>query len=322
MLKKLSLSVRPTYGIDLENSLVLTKGVRRLLLPLKKHIWAYLFMAPAVLLIGTFFIYPLIWNVVLSLSQWNLMTNTGTYVGWDNYDAIFADDVFLQALVNTTGYTALVVPLLVGVALCLALLISGKLFGLQFARAIYFIPWILPWVAAGLIWRFMYNDIYGLINHLLQALGKEEAVQFFLTRWTAILSVTAMVVWKASGYFMVILWGGLKGISPQIYEAAAIDGANPWQRFWYITLPLLKPTLSLVAILAITGSYLAFDHFFVMTGGAPANSTETILTWAYKVTFKQFQLGKGAAMSVVLLAITLTLAIIQVKYFKILKMER
>jgi multiple sugar transport system permease protein len=287
---------------------------------IKKNAWAYIFMLPACTLIVAFFVFPLGWNLLLSVSEWDLLKNTGRFVGLKNYQVIFQQSVFQKALVNTSFYTVIVVPLLIGIGMVMALLIARNIRGINLFRAIYFIPWVIPWVAAGLIWRFMYNDIYGLINYLLRAGGFiQQAIQFFNNRWVAICSVTAMVLWKASGFSMVILLGGLKAIPEQLYEAAAIDGASPKQLFWYITLPLMRPAIATAAILAVNGSYLAFDHFFVMTNGAPANTTETILTWAYKVTFKQFHLGYGAAMSIVLLIITGILAALQIRYFKLLK---
>ncbi|GAK61046.1 binding-protein-dependent transport systems inner membrane component [Candidatus Vecturithrix granuli] len=287
---------------------------------LQKNAWAYLFMLPACTLIVVFFVFPLGWNLLLSVSEWDLLKNTGRFVGLKNYQVIFQQAVFQKSLVNTSVYTIIVVPLLIGLGMLMALLISQNMRGISLFRAIYFIPWVIPWVAAGLIWRFMYNDIYGVINYLLRSSGLiQQPVQFFNNRWVAIGSVTAMVLWKAAGFSMVILLGGLKGIPEQLYEAASIDGASPRQQFWYITLPLMRPAIATAAILAVNGSYLAFDHFFVMTNGAPANTTETILTWAYKVTFKQFHLGYGAAMSIVLLAITGILAALQIRYFKLLK---
>lgn len=295
--------------------------MKKIVCSLKKNAWGYVFMLPAITLVALFFVFPLGWNIVLSVSKWDIMKNQGQFIGLDNYRAIFGDPVFRKAIVNTSFYTLVVVPLLILLGMIMALLIARQIRGIGLFRAMYFIPWVIPWVAAGLIWRFMYNDIYGVFNYLLRTGGLiREAVQFFNNRWVAILSVTAMVLWKASGFTMVILLGGLKSISEQIYEAAAIDGASAAQRFWYITLPLMRPAIATAAILTVTGSYLAFDHFFVMTGGAPASTTETILTWAYKVTFKQFHLGRGAAMSMVLLGITGLLATIQIKYFKLLKL--
>ncbi|GAK50254.1 binding-protein-dependent transport systems inner membrane component [Candidatus Moduliflexus flocculans] len=287
---------------------------------LRKNAWAYLFMLPACALILLFFVFPLGWNLLLSVSEWDLLKNTGRFVGLKNYQTVFQQAVFQKAFVNTTVYTVIVVPLLLGLGMLMALLIARNIRGVSLFRAIYFIPWVIPWVAAGLIWRFMYNDIYGIINYLLRSSGLiTNAIQFFNNRWMAVFSVIMMVLWKASGFTMVILLGGLKGIPEQIYEAASIDGASPRQQFWHITLPLMRPAIATAAILAVNGSYLAFDHFFVMTNGAPGNTTETILTWAYKVTFKQFHLGYGAAMSIVLLVITGILATLQIRYFKLLK---
>ena len=281
---------------------------------------AYLFILPSALLVSLFFLYPLSQLIYMSFCKWNIIGNYGIFIGLRNYLEIFQDEIFINSIVTTTVYTAMVVPLLVVGALILAMLTFKDLPGMSIFRAIYFSPWVIPWLSAGLTWLWMYNDVYGLINYILRTLGLiKEPILWFSNRWLAITAVVIMVLWKAAGYNMVILMGGLSAIPKELYEAAEVDGAGRFYKFFYITLPLLKPTIALIVILAVAGSYLAFDHFYIMTHGAPAHTTETIVTWIYKTSFKHFMLGRGAAMSIVLLLIVGILSYVQVRIFKVLK---
>jgi len=281
---------------------------------------AYLFLSPSLVLVSLFFLYPLSQLVYMSFCKWNIIGNYGIFVGLRNYVEILQDEIFVNSIVTTTVYTAMVVPLLAIGAIALAMLTGRELPGMAVFRAIYFSPWVIPWLSAGLTWLWMYNDVYGLINYVLRSLGLiREPILWFSDRWLAVTAVVIMVLWKAVGYNMVILMGGLSAIPKELYEAAEVDGAGRLYKFFYITLPLLKPTIALIVILAVAGSYLAFDHFYIMTHGAPAHTTETIVTWIYKTSFKHFKLGEGAAMSIILLLIVGTLSYIQVKVFKVLK---
>ncbi len=291
---------------------------------MKKNLSLYAFIAPSLLLAVMFFLLPLGQNVVISVSNWNAIKNTGTFVGWDNFIAAFTDPVFIEALGTTAAYTVMVVPLLLLFGLILALLVTNdRMFGVTAFKVIYFVPWVIPWLTAGLIWKFMYNDSFGLINYGLMTLGiVSEPVQFFNDKWTAILAVIGVCLWKTLGYNMVILLTGLKSIPATIYEAAEVDGSGGLHRFLNITLPLLKPGISLMVIMSVLGSFLAFDHFWIVTRGAPSHSTETILTWLYQTSFTQFNLGKGSAMSMVLLGITGVFAYLQIRLFNVLALEK
>lgn len=283
----------------------------------------FVFILPATLLALRFFAVPFVSNFIISLSRWNIITNSGRYVRLENYVSIFGDPIFTNALVVTTVYTIVVVPLLLLFGLIFALLVNdASLRGNGFFQTVYFIPWVIPWLTAGLIWRFLYNDLFGPINYVLQTLGiVEEPIRFLNAKWSAIGSVIVVAVWKTVGYNMVILLVGLKSIPQQIYEAAAIDGVGPMREFLHITLPLIKSSIALMVIMAVVGSYLAFDHFWIVTRGAPAHETETVLTWLYQTSFFRFRFGEGAAMSVMLLLITAVFAVVQVRVFKLLRLK-
>lgn len=283
----------------------------------------YLFLLPACTLATAFFLVPFFYNFYISLCDWNIIFNKGALIGFENYRKIFQDPIFTGAIGTTTLYTLLTVPLLLLFGLLFALLAErSTMRGVTLFRMVYFVPWVIPWLTAGLIWRFMYNDVFGLINYLLRATGlTEEPVLFFSTKMRALFSVIAVCVWKTAGYNMIILLTGLKSVPEQVYEAADIDGASGRQKFLHVTLPLIRPSIALMAIMAIVGSYLAFDHFWIVTRGAPAHQTETILTWLYQTSFFRFRMGEGAAMSVILLLITGFFAVVQVKFFKLLNID-
>lgn len=290
---------------------------------MKKNIVLYLFIAPAGILSIAFFLLPVLGNFAISLSEWSVIRNSGRFVGLENFRAIFDDALFRESIFTTSAYTLITVPLLLVFGLLMALLVdsSPRRSGLFF-QTVFFLPWVVPWLTAGLIWKYLYNDVYGLIDYFLVKWRiVQEPILFMNDKWTAILAVIGVCVWKTAGYNMVILLAGLKAIPDQVYEAAGIDGAGAFQRLFRITIPLLMPSISLMVIMAITGSYLAFDHFWVVTRGAPAHSTETILTWLYQTSFFKFELGQGSAMSIVLLGITGVFAYLQVRLFNVLRIE-
>ncbi|MCG8453216.1 MAG: sugar ABC transporter permease [Spirochaetales bacterium] len=289
----------------------------------KEHRVMYLFVTPSVILSISFFVIPFLHNLIISFCNWNIITNNGKFLGLENYIRIFTDKIFLSSILTTTQYTIFVVPFLLFFGLLFALIVNdSNLRGNSLFQMIYFIPWVIPWLTAGLIWRFLYNDLYGPLNYLLIHFRFiEKPILFLSTKMTAMASVILVCIWKTAGYNMVILLAGLKSIPEQVYEAAAIDGASGWKRFISITIPLIRSSIALMVIMAVVGSYLAFDHFWIVTRGAPSHETETILTWLYQTSFFRFRLGEGAAMSVVLLAITGIFAVIQVRAFNLLKLK-
>ena len=277
----------------------------------------FAFVAPALILTLVFFIYPLINTVSLSFHDTNVVTGQMRNVGLKNYANLLRDSVFWKAAKNTTVYTLIVTPLIFIAAFILALLVNKDRPGVVFFRSVYFLPVVVSFVTASLIWKWMYNDLFGLINYMLMRVGLiSRPVVWLGTETSAMLSVIAMVVWKTAGYSMVILLGGMKAIPNSVYEAASIDGASKWNTFWRITFPLLRPTFALALELSVIGSFLAFDHFYVMTQGGPAHSTETIVMWIYRNSFGYFKLGYGSAMSVVLLAFLVLLSTLQLKILR------
>ena len=280
----------------------------------RKNYMAFLFLAPAVILAALFFFYPLLGVINMSLHKWAVL-GTSKWLGLANYRRLMEDPVFWQAMNNTVIYTLIVTPGIFGTALGLAVLLNRKLKGTTFFRAVYFTPVAISFVVASLVWLWMYNELYGILNYLLMSLGLiRTRISWLGSTWMARFSVSLMIVWKTAGFSMMVLLAGLQGIPQHVYEAAAIDGANGWNRFSYIIFPLLRPTFALALMVSLIGSFLAFDHFYVMTQGGPANTTLTIVMYIFRTGFEYFNLGYGSAMSIALLIILIILSVIQTRF--------
>ncbi|MBV9878364.1 MAG: sugar ABC transporter permease [Verrucomicrobia bacterium] len=266
----------------------------------RKDLVGYGYIAPAFLVVGIFFFCPLGLLIWMSLHDWPLLGQP-TFRGWDNFLALFSDHTFWESFWFTARYTIIVTPAIFLPAYVLALLVNSKLPGTNLFRTIYFLPVVIGLGTASLLWVWLLNDQVGPLNQFLVTFNllREPALA---NGDTAFLAVVAMVVWKTVGFTMVLLLVGMQAIPPELYEAARIDGANWWKQQVRITFPLLRPTLALALLMSVVGSFLAFDQFYIMTGGGPHNSTVTIVYWIYRASFTYFKLGYGAAMSLVLMA--------------------
>lgn len=282
-----------------------------------RNLAGWLFVAPAMALTFLFFVYPLLNTIWISFHEYNVIRGTMEWVGGANYARMGGDEILWKAIRNTTLYTLVVTPLIFLVAFPLALLVNQRVRGVTFFRAAYFLPGVISYVTASFIWKWMYQDLFGLINYVLVTLGiVDQPILWMSTASRAMLSVIIMIVWKTAGFSMLILLGGLQAIPTEVYEAAQIDGAGRWSTFWRVTFPLLRPTFALALVLSVIGSFLAFDHFYVMTQGGPAHGTETIVMWIYRNSFAFFNLGYGAAISIVLLLFLVVLSVLQLRVLR------
>lgn len=266
----------------------------------RRDLVGYCYIAPAFLVVGIFFFCPLGLLVWMSLHDWPLLGQP-TFCGWDNFVALFSDSTFWESFWFTARYTLIITPVIFLLAYTLAVLVNSKLPATNFFRTIYFLPVVIGLGTASLLWVWLLNDQVGPLNQLLVTLNllREPALA---NGDSAFLAVIAMVVWKTVGFTMVLLLVGMQAIPTELYEAARIDGANWWKQQSRITFPLLRPTFALALIMSVVGSFLAFDQFYIMTGGGPHNSTVTVVYWIYRASFTYFKLGYGAAMSLVLMA--------------------
>lgn len=271
----------------------------------------YWFVLPCVIFTTVFFLVPLVMTLGMSLYHWPLM-GKATFTGFSNYLDLMHDDSFWGAMWFTTEYTLFVTPAIFIVAFVLAMLVNQASRFVGIFRTAFFLPVVIGMTTASLLWVWMFNDQVGIFSAVLMQLGiVDEPVQWLGETNSALASLIVMVLWKASGFTMVILLVGMQAIPQDIYDAARIDGARWWAQQRFITFPMMRRTFALALIMAVIGSYLAFEQFYVMTRGGPMNSTITVVHWIYRASFTYFKLGYGAAMSVVLLLVLLTLSVIQ-----------
>ena len=267
-----------------------------------------LFAAPTALVVGVVFVLPLGLLFWMSLNDWPLIG-----VSKPNWGANFAglsDPLFVKAAGFTLIYTIVTTVVLSVIALGLALLIQQARRGTALYRTAFFIPAAIGISSSALIFYGLYTQPTSGLNELLATLGIGP-VAWIATPAGAFWSTLLLVIWRFSGFFMLILLTGLQAIPDEVYEAARVDGAGPLRTFWSVTVPLLRPSLALMLILSVTGSVLAFDQFYVLTSGGPDNSTVTLVIALYRKAFVQYDLGTAAALSVVVLAFLLVLNLAQ-----------
>ncbi len=274
---------------------------------------ALLFITPYVLLFLVFRIGPAIAGLVLGFAKYQI-SGTVQWEGLSNFRRLFADSLFWNALRVTLVYTAIAVPLTVIVSLVMAQLCARSIRGIKVYRALYFLPVVTSLVTSGVIWQWIYSSA-GPANWLLKGIGIGSVP--WLSSGTMVLpSLSLMSVWTRFGYDMLILLAGLLAIPRDYHEAAMIDGASAWSRFWYVTLPQLKPALFFVVVLEIIQSFQVFDVIYVMTGGGPVRSSYSLVFLIYDQGFHYFDFGYASAAGVVLFVITLVVALWQRRLFR------
>ena len=285
----------------------------------REKLEGWIFIAPFIILVSIFFIYPLISAIVLSFKEYSNIDGISLFeaknVGVQNYFDVLKDKSFIKALQNTTIYALGVVPTQLIIALGLALIVDGKVRFKGFFRTAYYIPTQTSTVAVSIMFLFLLKTD-GAVNNLLKIFGIEP-YNFFGDPKTALPSIMAMAIWSTIGLYMVIFLAGLQDIPESLYEAATIDGASKWQSFWRITLPMLKPTVFFNLVTSMIGCFQVFDQAYVVSGGngGPLDSTMTVMLKIYRTGFRDFQMGKAAAMAFVLFAIIFTLTLVQKKLF-------
>jgi multiple sugar transport system permease protein len=266
----------------------------------RRDLVGYLYIAPAFLVVGLFFLCPLGLLIWMALNDWPLL-GSPHFQGVKNFVTLFQDTTFWESFWFTAKYALVVTPAIFVPAYGFALMVNSRTRGTGIFRTIYFLPVVIGLGTASLLWVWLLNDQVGILHQALAHWGflREPALA---NGNTAFVAVIVMVVWKTVGFTMVLLLVGMQAIPNDLYEAARIDGASWWKQQLRITLPLLRPTFALALILSVVGSFLAFDQFYIMTGGGPHNSTITVVYWIYRASFTYFKLGYGAAMSLVLMA--------------------
>jgi multiple sugar transport system permease protein len=287
------------------------------------HFVGYLFISPLLVGLAVWTVYPLLASLYLSFTQGALLGKV-TWVGLANYQRMFTDDeLFVYAIRNTAYYVfASVVPATV-LPLLLALALNQKLRGIVFFRFVLFLPTITSSVALSVMWLWIYNPQFGIINQVLDSLGVLRLLGMSRPAWladprTAMLSIIIMAVWRGLGYNMLLFLAALQDVPEAYYEAAKIDGADAFARLLHVTLPLISPMVFFVIVMGIIGGFQVFEYSYVMTGGqgGPVNSTLTMVLYLYREGFVKFRVGYASALAYVLFLIIMIVTIIQLRIQK------
>ncbi|MGH7759915.1 MAG: carbohydrate ABC transporter permease [Candidatus Dormibacteraceae bacterium] len=279
----------------------------------------YLFISPALILLLVFVVLPAIWVLVLSLYRWDLISSDATPIGFANYQRMANDSLWWKSLWQTCYFVAVTVPVGTFLALGLALLLNSRIRGRSLFRAAIFAPYVTPAVATIVIWEWIFNHDYGLLNSVLSVFNLPKVA--WLTDSSAIMpSVILYSLWATVGFNVVIFLAGLANIPPDLMEAARVDGANGWQVFRRVTWPLLSPTTYFVLLISSIGSFKVFNVVYVLTEGdagvtgGPDRAAMTIGVYLYKQAFEFFRAGYASAISVALFAIILAVTLIQMRF--------
>lgn len=272
---------------------------------------ALVLLAPAIAVYTVFAIWPMIEVFILSFQSWNGIDPERAFVGIENYRHIFTNDpVFWVAFQNTVIWTILSVVIPPAIGLVLALGLNERLFGRGTLRAIYYLPVIIAPIAVATMWRWMYDPFFGLVSQIFNDFGLGWLIQDWLgDRDVALYSMFVAYTWQSVGFSMVLFLAGLQSVDRSLVEAARIDGASRWQVFRFVTLPALQVTITIVIVLSMISSLKAFDIVYGMTGGGPSQSTQMLAMWAFVQSMQIFDFGRGSAISVVLLIITLCIVV-------------
>ena len=287
----------------------------RLTLTRQRLFTGWVMVLPAAILVAIFIFYPLVRGLWVSFHQWDGLSTTMDWVGIRNYVNVFNDGIYWDAIRNTFQYAIGVTIAKNVIALALAVLLNRKLRGRTFFRVATFIPVVMSFVVVGILWSWIFNPTFGLLNGALQAVGLESLIQGWLSDPSiALWSIMTVDVWKWTGFHVVIILAGLQSIPEELDEAAALDGAGRGRIFWYITLPLLRPVLSFSILMSLVGAFVSnYDLVKVMTGGGPNHATEVALTWIVNTTFEGLNVGKANAMSMVLFVLIIIIGVLQVR---------
>ena len=278
---------------------------------IRKHWTDYLFIAPSFLGVLAFIVFPMIFALIISFTEWDIL-RAPKVVGLQNYVDLFTrDNLFWVSLRNSAVYVLLTVTSGIVASLGLALLMNQKVKGIGLFKVAMFIPVVTPAVAVAFIWSWIYNSDIGLLNAGLVALGLPK-IGWLTDPGMAMISLAILGVWKSAGYYAIIFLAALQDVPDVYYEAAAIDGATAWQKFWKITLPLITPAILFVIIIAVIGSFQVFDQVYLMTNnGGPGTATYVYNLHLYNNAFRHFRMGTGAAMAYVLFGILFVVTYLQ-----------
>jgi multiple sugar transport system permease protein len=269
------------------------------------------FLLPSAIPLALFTLGPMVAAAWISLTKWNLLLPP-QFIGFDNYTKLLSDprtgEIFLHTVYYIVGY----LPLVYIGGLALALALNTALKGRSFLRGIYFLPVVTSWIVVALVWRWLLNPSTGVVNTVLASVGIDGPGWWTDPSW-AMPSIILASAWKDLGFVMVILLAGLQAISPELYDAAKVDGAGWWRRTWSITIPLLSPSTFFVLVISLINGFQVFDQVYAMTGGGPAGASQVVVQQIYDLTFRYGRAGEASALSWMLFIVVLAVTVIQIR---------
>lgn len=274
---------------------------------------AYLLLSPALLLFLIFIVGPFLGAFALSLFSWDIFT-PAHFVGLANYQTLLTDTTAHEAIWNTLVFTFWSLVLHLGVGMLLALAVSRVISGVlkYFLRTAYFFPLIMSWAAVSLMWLYLLDPNFGIVNFYLGNLHLPTP-NWLVTPSLALPTLIAIDLWRTLGFTFIILLAGLSGVPVHLYEAARLDGAGAWRRFWHVTLPMTSPTLLFTCVITIVGAFQIFDPMLILTGGGPGTSTLSIVLYIYQTGFQSFQMGYASTLALVVFLMIMVLTLIQLR---------
>jgi multiple sugar transport system permease protein len=281
--------------------------------------WAYFLVLPSLILVMVVVIYPVISGILMSFQELRLTRPAGNgYIGLEHYFDLQRDRIFLRALQNTAIWVVCGVASQFALGIITALALNRGIMGTRLARVVVLLPWVLPTVAAGHMWALMLDPRLGVINDILVQLGLQTSyTAWFANPTTAMPAVLVVALWQGFPFFTLMLLAGLQGIPDDLYEAAAVDGANPIQEFFYITLPLLRPIILATVVLRVIGMVNAPDLLIILTNGGPGDATQMLSLYAFNKAYNSFDFGYAAAISVVMFVILMVFTILYVRLLRV-----
>jgi multiple sugar transport system permease protein len=274
-------------------------------------VMAYLFVSPAMILFLIFTVLPVVFAFLLSFTNYDILSPV-KWVGLANYARLLTDTIFQRGLLNVLYYALMFIPSMIGLSVLLALALNRNVPGMRIFRTLYYLPAVTSSIAASVVWTWMLQKDYGVINQFLALFGIVGPA-WLANSDTAMFAIVMVTLWQGLGGNIIIFLAGLQGIPPALYEAAKLDGANPWQLFQYVTLPLLRITTYLVAFLSLIGSLQLFDQAYAMTQGGPGYATTTAVYQIYNNGFGLLRMGYASAQAFVLALAILILSVIQMR---------
>jgi len=282
----------------------------------RRALLGFAYVAPALIIVTLFFLIPLVLAFWISMTEWNV-AGFKKFIGLENYIDMLRDKRWIEALKFTTMYTLIVSTITFALGFGLAMMVRSQLRRFVMLRTAFYLPVVIGLATASFIFLYLFNDQMGAVNALLRGLGLiDKNVAWLGNPDTAFLTLLVLTVWKNAGFAMITLLIAMQAVPEELYEAARVDGASPRQSLRSITVPLILPTIALVVLLLVIGSYLAFDQFYIITRGGPNNSTITATYWIYNQAFVAFKFGYSTALSVVLMLFLVILGALQLRILR------